>query len=375
MFKKFVNFDQKPAFKSELKRLFYIAISGFIVVTIVRLTLFLDRINNLETLLVQLTLNLVFSFSITTLALSTAHFFTDRLSKELNLIIRLILSFIAMVSSLIAGIYLAQIIIWIIGISSRPYFLTTESFWFSFMFSCIVAIAVTIYYGLKEKLEQAYEQIKIKERQRSELELLKAKADLEALQSKINPHFLFNSLNSIAGLASIAPDKVENTILKLAELFRSTILEKDTFSTIEDEIRLIRNYLDIEKIRFGKRLNYIIDVNNNLDSLKIPHLLVQPIVENAIKHGIEPKLEGGKISISVQMDGKRCCILIQDDGLGINGEITFGYGLTNIKKRLDNLYGTDSTFTIESDNGTRVSITIPTSHETLINQVSQKKIN
>ncbi len=359
MFGKILLHKQKSSFKAELKKIFFIATSAFIVVTIVRLTLSYDSLGDLGWMFSQILINLIFSFSITASAIFTGYYFTDRLTKKLSLTIRLFISFIAMVSSLIFGIYLGQFLVWFMGITTGPYFLATESFWFSFLFSCIVAIVVIGYDGLKEKLETAYERIKIQERQKSELEVLKTKADLEALQSKINPHFLFNSLNSIAGLATIAPEKVEDTILKLAESFRSTIIENDTFSSIGEEVRLIKNYLDIEKIRFDKRLNYTIQVDDELSTLKIPHLLIQPLVENAIKHGIEPKPEGGSVRISIKKGAGKNIIIVEDDGVGIKGDISFGYGLTNIRKRLENIYKDTYSFNIESENGTMVSIGIP----------------
>ena len=355
-----IIFNKKnTGFKSQLKKVFFIATGAFIVVTIVRITLSADSIRSVDGLFIQILINLIFSFSITLSAIVTTYYFSDRLTNKLNLYIRLFISFIALVSSLIVGIYLAQLLLWIIGITSGPYFLTTESFWFSFLFSCIIAIVVTVYNGLKEKLESAYEKIKIQERQKSDLELLKAKADLEALQSKINPHFLFNSLNSIAGLATIAPEKVEDAVLKLAELFRSTIKDNEMFSTIGEEIRLIKNYLDIEKIRFGKRLEYDIEVGDELNTVKIPHLLIQPLVENAIKHGIEPLPEGGSVYISIQNKTDQIIISVNDNGVGLKNDITFGYGLTNIKKRLENIYKDNYTFTIETRDGTMVSIGIP----------------
>jgi sensor histidine kinase YesM len=359
MIEKIIVQKQKSGFKAELKKVFFIASGAFIVVTIVRLTLSADKISDFSGLISQLLINLVFSFSITFSAIFMAYYFTERLTNKLNLTIRLLISFIALVSALIVGIYLGQILVWFIGITTGPYFLTTESFWFSFLFSCIIAIVVTVYNGLKEKLKSAYEKIKVQERQKSELELLKTKADLEALQSKINPHFLFNSLNSIAGLAAIAPEKVEDTILKLAELFRSTIKETDTFSSIGEEIRLIRNYLDIEKIRFGNRLNYTIEVSDELNSVQIPHLLIQPLVENAIKHGIEPQPEGGRIYITIKRKAGQNIIVVKDDGVGIKKHVSFGYGLTSINKRLENIYKNNHSFDIESENGTIVSICIP----------------
>lgn len=359
MLGKILIHEQKPVFKEELKKVFYITIAAFGIVSIIQITLLVDHINEIGGLFFMFLINFVLSFSITSSATFTARYFTNRITKKLSLTTRSLLSFMAMVGSLLFGIYLGQFLVWLTGLSEDPYFLGEKGFWFIFIFSCFIAIVVVIYYGSKEKLEIAYEKIKLQERQKSELEVLRAKADLAALQSKINPHFLFNSLNSIAGLATIAPEKVEDAILKLAELFRSTIRENDDFSSIGEEIRLIENYLDIEKIRFGKRLNYTIEIDEELRSFKIPPLLIQPLVENAIKHGIEPLPKGGTVSISVRRKNGQNRIVVKDNGVGFNGDISFGYGLSNIRKRLENLYKENYSFDIESENGTTVSVTIP----------------
>jgi len=359
MLGKILLHEKKPVFKKELRKVVLITFAAFIGVTIVQLALTSNHFSDKGGVFIVLLINLTISFSVTSSATFTTRYFTDQLTKKLSLSIRLLISFMATVSSLIFGVYLGQFLVWLTGLSNNPFFLGEGGFWFAFIFSCFVAIVVIVYYGSKEKLEIAYEKIKLQERQKAELEVLKARAELEALQSKINPHFLFNSLNSIAGLATISPEKVEGTILKLAELFRSTIKENDDFSTIGEEIRLIENYLNIEKIRFGKRLNYTIEFDMKLRSFKIPSLLIQPLVENAIKHGLEPLTEGGNIIISVKENGDQNKIVVKDNGMGINGEISFGYGLTNITKRLENLYSKNYSFDIESERGTTVSINIP----------------
>lgn len=359
MLEKILLHEQRPVFKDELRKVFFITIGAFIAVSIVRIVLSRNHIGDFYAVSSMLLINLIISFSVTLSATFTTRYFTDHLTKKLSLTIRLFISFLAMAGSLIFGVYLGQFLVWLLGILDDPFFLGKGGFRFAFIFSCFVAIVVTVYYGSKEKLEIAYEKIKVQERQKSELEVLKARAELEALQSKINPHFLFNSLNSIAGLASIAPEKVEDAILKLAELFRTTLGEKGAFSPIGEELRLIENYLNIEKIRFGKRLDYTIEFDQKLREVKIPHLLIQPIVENAIKHGIEPKAKGGTINISIQKKENLLLIIVKDNGAGFKGDISFGYGLSNIQKRLENLYGNNHSFDIRSQNGSTVSITIP----------------
>ena len=245
-------------------------------------------------------------------------------------------------------------------ISCELFFLGKEGFFGVLVFSILVGFVSSTYYGLKEKLELAYADIRKKDQQKSELEVLKAKAELEALQSKINPHFLFNSLNSIAGLISIDAEKAEDMTLKLSELFRSVLkFNNDSFSTIEDELALIKTYLEIETIRFGKRLKYSFNIQKSVIDHKIPQLLIQPIVENALKHGIEPLTKGGEIKITIAEINNKISINVEDNGNGFPKHVSFGYGMTNTKKRLVNLYETNFEFEIYSDEQTRVNIMIP----------------
>mgnify|MGYP000085148321 CR=1 FL=1 len=305
-------------------------------------------------------INAIFTFCITSVSFLMNDYVFGYFVRNKPLTLKIIISFIGSMIAIVGGILLAQYLVYLVGLISIPNFLGQKTFWASFIFSINVGLIVSIYYGLKDRLEVAYEEIREKDQKTAELEVLKARAELEALQSKINPHFLFNSLNSIAGLTTIQPEKAEEMTLKLAQLFRSTLKFTDqSFSTIQEELRIIETYLEIEKIRFGKRLSYSIDVSPSLLNISIPQLLIQPIVENAIKHGIEPKTDGGTITVSIQKNNEMCVIFVQDSGVGFKSTASFGYGLTNVKKRLENLYDDLFLLDIESHNGTTITISIP----------------
>jgi signal transduction histidine kinase len=199
----------------------------------------------------------------------------------------------------------------------------------------------------------------------SRMRELAARAQMRALQAQINPHFLFNTLNVLASLIHSDPREAERVTEDLAEIFRyaleSTRLE---WVTLEDELRFLESYLGIEKTRFGERLIYTIDVDKRLRSARIPPMILQPLVENAVKHGIGSKLEGGEIRITCLEDGNRLSLSVEDTGMGLHNASKHsgaGIGLSNVRERLQHVYGGDATLRLEENfpSGTRVVVTLP----------------
>jgi len=190
-------------------------------------------------------------------------------------------------------------------------------------------------------------------------------AELLALRSQINPHFLFNALTTIGYLIKTTPDKAFDTLMNLTNLLRGVLKSGTEFSTLGEEMRLIENYLDIEKARFEERLEIGIDVPANLVHIKIPTLVVQPLVENAVKHGISQTEAGGRVSVSAKLceDGTRLVVRVIDTGVGINtnGSEGNGIGLDNIRKRLDSYFGREASLEFSSGNGkgTEAVLTLP----------------
>ena len=164
-------------------------------------------------------------------------------------------------------------------------------------------------------------------------------AELRALRAQINPHFLFNSLNTIADLVVRNPARAETMTLRLAEVFRHVL---DHFSrpltSIRDEIAFLRTYLYIEEARFGDRLQVKIDVPPELEQARIPSLILQPLVENALKHGLGPKPGPGHLTIAVRADADQLQMTVEDDGMGPGARAPEGLGLANIAERLQTLY-------------------------------------
>ncbi|WP_303924070.1 sensor histidine kinase [Draconibacterium sediminis] len=186
---------------------------------------------------------------------------------------------------------------------------------------------------------------------------LKNQAELHALHSRINPHFLYNSLNSIASLAHTDADKTENMATGLSDLFRYSInKENKTFVSVAQELEMVKKYLEIEKTRFGNRLTYEINAGESTLEKQIPKFLIQPLVENAIKHGLSKMKGNGKIRVEIKQEGKDLLLSIFDNGPDFPDETVSGYGLQNLHDKLDIIYGNQAL--INWENGAHKNFTI-----------------
>lgn len=201
------------------------------------------------------------------------------------------------------------------------------------------------------------------------LQRLVTEADLRALRAQINPHFLFNTLNTIADLISSEPDKAEAMTERLAEVFRYVLVRgSDSLITVSQEFDFLRTYLEIEQARFGDRLRVEMTLDPAVASVPVPTFILQPLVENAVKHGLSAKRGGGTLRVEAQSEGEFLRLIVEDDGAGwragSNGLSSVGpggIGLENVSQRLQVLYAGRAALTVHSevDRGTRISITIP----------------
>ncbi len=231
------------------------------------------------------------------------------------------------------------------------------------VFAALFGTIAVIYFTLQANVERMAAQLKEKELNEERLIRTKMEAELQALQAKINPHFLFNTLNSIASLISENPKAAESTVEKLSELFRYTLKSAETSSvSVAEELDIVRTYLEIEKVRFGDRLQYDITCADAVRDVMIPALIIQPLVENSIKHGIASEIHGGKINVEVSKAGGNCLISVIDDGKGIDdANKANGFGLRSVEERLQLRYGASSSLTLIPDGRTHFLITIPIS--------------
>lgn len=180
-----------------------------------------------------------------------------------------------------------------------------------------------------------------------------SKAEIQALRARIRPHFLFNSMNTIASLITFSPEKAEKAVVDLSDLFRASLREQNT-NTLNDELELTRSYLDIETLRLGDRLKLNWDIDQSLVGTEVPTLCLQPLVENAIYHGIEPLTDGGVISISAKNknDKLELCVSNPLGSGGISNHQGNHMAQENIHQRLNLVYGKNASFTIKEDDKT-----------------------
>jgi len=220
-----------------------------------------------------------------------------------------------------------------------------------------VGIALKVWNALRIEL-------KLEEQKRLLLE-----ARLDALQRQINPHFLFNTLNSIASAVRSQPELAREMTVKLANILRALLKDHDTFVPLSEELKFTDDYLDIEVARFGAdKLRVAKEIDPRTLSVLVPSILLQPLIENSIKHGLEPRLQGGTVTLRSRLERDRVFIEVADDGVGMGARPASalrrsgsGIGMRNVQERLEVLYGERARFDVVSNpgRGTLVSIEIP----------------
>ena len=196
----------------------------------------------------------------------------------------------------------------------------------------------------------------------SEKQLMQAQ--MRMLQAQIEPHFLFNTLATIQSLIGRSPEKA-NLMMDnfIAYLRQSLSASRAQVGTVQQEFDLLRHYLELLKIRMGDRLQFELDLADDLSSEPLAPMLLQPIVENAIKHGLEPKVEGGMVRVSARRDGAQMVLTVADDGLGFSDHADSsgeGVGLSNLRERIAVLYDGRATLTVaDASPGTMITIAVP----------------
>ncbi|MEI7553702.1 histidine kinase [Candidatus Chlorohelix sp.] len=199
-----------------------------------------------------------------------------------------------------------------------------------------------------------------------------AKAELQALQSQISPHFVYNTLNTIASFIRTRPETARELIVQFAEFTRRTFKKHGEYSTFAEELEYVHQYLSFEKARFGDRLTVVYRVDPEVLPTVVPVLILQPLVENAVRHGIGKKVGPGKVIVSAEDHGAECIISVIDDGIGMTQEelreaikrrtgINYGVGLSNVSERVKSIYGLENALQIETKpgEGTKITFRVP----------------
>jgi two-component system, LytTR family, sensor kinase len=223
--------------------------------------------------------------------------------------------------------------------------------------SSVMCVAIAVKIWNNTRIEMNLEQ--------NQQLLLRARMD--ALTSQINPHFLFNTLNTVSSLIRFDPDMARGVVLKLSNILRRLLRKHETFVPLREELEFIDDYLDIEVIRFGRdKLQIFKEIEDETLDAFVPSMLLQPMVENSIKHGLAPRLEGGQIRLRTHRRDGRLLIEIEDNGMGISPERLLevyggGIGISNVHERLRLLYGDQFKMDIKSQEGqgTQIHIEIP----------------
>ena len=212
------------------------------------------------------------------------------------------------------------------------------------------------------------------ERKLEEQARLLLEARFDALQRQINPHFLFNTLNSIASLVRFKPELAREMIVKLANILRALLKERDAFVPLHEELGFTDDYLDIEVVRFGaEKLRVVKEMDAETMDIIVPSMLLQPLIENSIKHGLEPRISGGTITLRSRLLDGNLVVEVEDDGVGMPPERDTpspvsglvrpgtGIGMRNVRERLEVLYGDAARVEIVSrpGRGTRVTLVMP----------------
>jgi signal transduction histidine kinase len=201
----------------------------------------------------------------------------------------------------------------------------------------------------------------------AELERSLTQAKLTALQSQLNPHFLFNTLHTISALMHIDVEKADRMVAKLSDLLRYALDNTDEHVIpLRDEIAFLKRYLEIEQTRFGDRLTVTMDIPEDTLNAEVPNLILQPIVENAIRHGIEPHAKPGKIHLSARRENGELILQVRDNGAGLRPNNTRqGIGTSNTRQRLQQLYAESQTFALENapEGGLVATIKLPLRNE------------
>jgi LytS/YehU family sensor histidine kinase len=198
-----------------------------------------------------------------------------------------------------------------------------------------------------------------------ELRELTSRAQIRALQAQIRPHFLFNTLNVLSNLIHVDPRKAEDLTEELAAVFRYTLdATRTEWVPLEDELRFVTSYLRIEKARFEGRLRYVIDLEPEANSVRIPPMILQPVVENAVRHGIASRIEGGVVRLSARSSGGELVLVVEDSGSGLkldDNPARRGIGLKNVRDRLQHIYRDEAMLQLSAlePAGTRVTLTLP----------------
>lgn len=213
------------------------------------------------------------------------------------------------------------------------------------VFSGMIATAFSLFFAYQRAKEESLAS-------RAEA----AEARYHTLENQMRPHFLFNALNSLAELIESGREDAAETTYKLSNLYRQILANSGLkTASLESEVEIVRDYLELEQLRFGSRLRFEFRLPDNCDRIYLPSLMLQTLVENAVKHGVAPAVEGGEVLIEICSEGDGYGLKVENSGSPLKQQLANGTGLANTKARLDLLYGNRHGFELRSENGCTIA--------------------
>jgi two-component system, LytTR family, sensor histidine kinase AlgZ len=245
-----------------------------------------------------------------------------------------------------------------------------EPFWTCFGHDLSICVLITLTLGIsmalydvqRRRLDAVTAALRERELDHERARKMALEARLASLEARLQPHFMFNTLNAISALIQDNPDEAERTVERLAALLRFSLDATERgLVPLAHELKIVTDYVEIERTRFGARLAYSIDVQPEAAGCEVPPLAVQTLVENSIKHAIAPRPAGGRLRVEATASGKHVLLSVWDDGPGFTGEaMRAGHGLDNLRARLAARFGAGASLEVgRRDGGTRVTVALP----------------
>jgi two-component system, LytTR family, sensor histidine kinase AlgZ len=268
----------------------------------------------------------------------------------------------------IVGTLIACIVLLLVGFTPAGRFWSV--YWVDLRFAALITfvagIVISIYESMRVKLEETTLELRTKELERERALKLATEARLSSLESRLHPHFLFNTLNSISSLIQDDPARAERLVERMAALLRFSLDSKQNgLVPLEHELKVVTDYLEIEKARFGDRLRFEIAVPEQLGQVRVPPLSLQTLVENSVKYVVAPSRSGGEIRVSGECTGTLLQLTVADSGPGFDLDQALpGHGIDNLRSRLSTLFGNRASLRRENPlQGSAVSLNIPQNGE------------
>ena len=349
-----------PSYGPFIIRAFWIVTSATVIIFLIFLSIGHYRLSQIGTQIIGMFLySALIAIPSIVILTRISFLYTSKFPRLIYLMQALVLLCTATV-----GTSAADLLLWLGGIVSRGgYWIELRaSLPFSLVITLIFGLSVSTFETLRYKLQAASLELRTRQVEQERANKLLAEAHLSSLESRIHPHFLFNTLNSIASLIPSDPKRAEDTVGKLASLLRFSLnANHSSLVPLAQELKVVRDYLEIESTRFGARLRYEFSIPSSLDSIKVPPLSLQSLAENSVKHVVAQRSQGATIHIAGSMQDGQVRLEVVDDGSGFSlASISPDHGLGNLSARLQLLFGDRGQLdVIRRDEKTVASISFP----------------